>query len=461
MIKKSRKEIIINSLRLRYFHLYWCCPKIPIMKVLNGSPISSFGGLNFVLKEFDQLKVGDLLSEHLPALPNQTRYEWRDLFYSFWSVIFCGGSCAEDLSENFKFSLSNIPALNVPSPDRVLNRMKQLATSSHIYDTPRGKSSHEFCHNDRLNYLNIKLLKRISGFRTSNITLDYDNTLLFTNKADANITYKKQFGYAPGVGIAGNKIVYVENRNGNSDAQTLQQDTLKRMFALLNKEGITIEKFRVDGASYQFSTLQQISESVNKFYMRTRMSSALHRAIEQIDNWKEVKIGNEVVYRGDTIFVPFTDTAKRHKQEHLLKPYRLVISKVKRADGQINVFTNEACNYHGILTNDYQLSVDQVVNFYNQRGATEKEFDILKNDFGWNRMPFSKLNQNNVFLIFTAICRNLYSHIISVFSQKFKRLKPTDRLKKFIFRFICIPAKWIRNARTWKLKVYGQVAFKT
>ena len=47
------------------------------------------------------------------------------------------------------------------------------------------------------------------------------------------MTYKKQFGYAPGVGIIGKHVVYVENRNGNSDAQTLQQDTLALMFDLL------------------------------------------------------------------------------------------------------------------------------------------------------------------------------------------------------------------------------------
>lgn len=42
------------------------------------------------------------------------------------------------------------------------------------------------------------------------------------------------------------------------------------------------------------------------------------------------------------------------------------------------------------MTNDFDLTNDDVVFFYNARGASEREFDILKNDFGWNKKPFSK-----------------------------------------------------------------------
>ena len=99
--------------------------------------------------------------------------------------------------------------------------------------------------------------------------------------------------------------------------------------------------------------------------------------------------------------------------------------------------------------------------FYNQRGAIEKEFDVLKNDFGWNNLPFSKLEENTVFLLFTAMCRNLYQYIIDHFSKKIEGLKSNYRIKKFIFRFISIPAKWIKTARQKKLKVYGDIHFKT
>ena len=339
--------------------------------------------------------------------------------------------------------------------------MKELSEPSQIFDTPKGTKNHEFCINTPLNQLNINLLKKLSLIDNKNIILDYDNTIIFSNKADATMTYKKHFGYAPGVGIIGNNIVYIENRNGNSDAQTLQQDTLKRMFDLLKENNVKIESFRADGASYQLSTLTEISKNVNKLYIRARMSSSLNEAVNKVEKWDEIIIDGELAYRGSVEFVPFEKIAKVKKQTELLKIYRLVITKIKRDDGQYNLFTGEPYNYHAILTNDFEMTNDQIVFFYNQRGAIEKEFDILKNDFAWNNMPFSKLEYNNVFLILTAMCRNIYNHIIVLFSKKYKNLSPIFRIKKFIFRFICIPAKWIKTGRINILKIYGNIYCQT
>jgi len=428
------------------------------MKVQKTSHINPFGGINFVIEEFDRLKIGSILNENLPALPTQTKYNWRDLLYSFWSIFFCGGDCIEDLSTNLNQSLSKIPNLNLPSPDSILKRMKELSLPSEIYDTPKGTKKHEFSINESLNRLNLKIVKSNLKKEKSPLVLDYDNTLIFTKKSDAKMTYKKHFGYTPGVGIIGKNVVYVENRNGNSDAQTLQQDTLERMFKLLKSEGVSVDVFRADGASYQLSTLLVVQKYVNKFFIKARMSHPLYKAIQQISEWKEVTLSGQKVLRGSTTFVPFEKTMIKTHQQHLLtNSCRLVVTKVLRDDGQIDIFSNEAYNYHAIITNDYEMSEDQVVCYYNQRGAIEKEFDVLKNDFGWNNMPFSKLEQNTVFLLLTSLCRNLYNHIITAFSAKYKNLSPLFRLKKFIFRFICIPATWIKKYKTWKLILYGDI----
>jgi hypothetical protein len=420
------------------------------MKVINSSDISPFGGLNFVLKEFETLKLGNLLNENFPALPAQSRYQWKDILYSFWSVYFCGGDCIEDLSGNFNRHLKQNPFLKIPSPDRVLERFKGLSLPKENFSVPRGTSSHEFSFNDPLNRLNLQVLKQIKFNVNEKLTLDYDNTLILTDKADSRWSYKNKSGYCPGVGIIGKNVVFIENRNGNSDAKTLQTETLSRMFALLDEQNIKIHAFRADGASYQMNVIETISKNVEKLYMRACMSDALAKEITSISNWEQVDLGTEMGYRGDIEFTPFIRTAKRNKTLDKLKSYRLVVTKMERGDKQIDLFTN-----------DYEMTKEEVAHFYNQRGAIEKEFDVFKNDFGWNNLPFFKLEQNTVFLFFTAICRNLYDYIINLFSISFKCLSQSFRIKKFIFRFITIPAKWIRNARQFKLKVYGNLHFKT
>ena len=432
------------------------------MKVVNSSKITPFGGLNFVLSEFEKNGVGRLINQQLPDLASQSSYSWKDIFYSFWSVLLCGGDCAEDLAVNFNSSFEHNPFMKLPSPDRVLERMKQLAVEKVVCTSKRGTSSHEFCISDSLNHLNLKLLKRINTLDVKRPqTLDYDNTYIFTDKADARNTYLKQYGYAPAVGFIGKQVVYMENRNGNTDAQTLQEDTLERMFAMLKQHGIIIDKFRADSASYKLSTLSVIARNARTFYVRARMNETLAEVIHRIDNWSKITIDGHVAYRASIDFIPFEKIANRSKQQDSLVPCRLVSTKAKRKNGQINLFTGDDFFYSAIITNDYKLSDDQVVFFYNQRGAIEREFDVLKNDFAWDKMPFSKIEQNTVFLIITAICRNLYEYIINSFSRIYKHLSPNFRLKKFIFRFICIPAKWVRSARSQKLRIYGQLSIRT
>lgn len=431
------------------------------MKVLKSKNISAFGGLNFVIEELDNKNIGEILNDQLPQLGPQSVYNWKDLLYSYWSVFFCGGDCAEDLAENFKSNLSQTPKFKVPSPDRVLNRLKELIQPSELFSTKRGAQMHQFAINDGLTELNLKILKRISKISHSKVDLDYDNTICYTKKKDAQYTYKKTLGYAPGVALVGSNVVYVENRNGRSNASTLQSETLERMFVHLEKQNIKTNRFRADSASYEFLTIKIIEKHTDKFYVRARMSTTLDKIITSVKEWKSVGKEEQGIFRGETIYTPFERAARDVKMQDQLNSYRFIVTKEKREDGQINSFTGEACIYSIIITNDYESEVDQVVFYYNKRGTIEREFDVLKNDFGWQKLPFSSLEENQVYLQIMAICRNLYGYMINLFSKKVKGLNSRYRIKKFIFRFIAIPAKWVYHSRQWHLRVYGVVDWKT
>ena len=91
--------------------------------------------------------------------------------------------------------------------------------------------------------------------------------------------------------------------------------------------------------------------------------------------------------------------------------------------------------------------------YYNLRGARERDFDALNNDFGWGHLPCSFLNENTVFLLLMAMCKNFYTAILYEIGKVFSNIKPKHRLKKFIYRFISVPAKWVRTARTHVLRL--------
>jgi len=425
------------------------------MKIKYSSQINAFGGINLVLKEFNNLNVGGLVDANLPNLKPNCKYSWKDIFYSFSSIFYCGGQCIEDVKTVLSKQFTTNPIFKLCSPDTILRRFKTLACQDQGCNTPRGSVEHQFNSNEFLNDVNIKLLKKLGAFSTDQITIDYDNTILFTEKQDSKMTYKRGYGYQPGVCLLNeNKVLFIENRNGNSAANCFQVDTLSRMFALLRKNGIKkVDKFRADAASYQYEVINLLEQEHCLFYIGAK-KSYVEKYYSQIDNWKEAKnqMGEDILI-GHISYSPF---AKQYRKDQSPKKYRLLVKKKLRPDGQINAFTNEAYDYHSVITNDFDTDTKQALSFYYHRGAAERQFDVLKNDFGWNNLPFSKLSENTVFLHFSAICNNLYKMIIIILSTKYSNVKPSYRMKRFIFNFIAVPAKWLRSSRQWHLRIYGK-----
>ncbi len=91
-----------------------------------------------------------------------------------------------------------------------------------------------------------------------------------------------------------------------------------------------------------------------------------------------------------------------------------------------------------------------------RKGArSERIFDDMNNGFGWNRLPKSFMGENTVFLLLTALIRNFYKFIMARLDVKRFGLKATSRIKAFVFKFISVPAKWVRTSRQYVLNIYS------
>ena len=108
-----------------------------------------------------------------------------------------------------------------------------------------------------------------------------------------------------------------------------------------------------------------------------------------------------------------------------------------------------------------ELTEKDIITFYNERGASEKNFDIQNNDFGWSHLPFSFMAENMVFMMVTAMLKNLYLYLVRHISDKVKPLKKTSRLKAFILHFVSVPAKWVRTGRQNVLNLYTNKTYYT
>ncbi len=373
-----------------------------------------------------------------------TGYQYSEIIRNLSNVFISGGDCIEDVSTHLKDHLTTIPNNQVPSPDTILRGIKELSadntplisTSGNIYD---------FNINTKLNSLNIKSLILTNQLESGkSYDFDYDNQVLPNKKYDAKKTYKKNKGYVPGVGTIDDKIVYLENRDGNANVKFEQASTLKRAYELLLTEQIKVNRSRMDAGSYSKEIIDVVDKYSKLFYIRANKSANIFEQIRKINNWQTVEIN----YKNyEVASIPFI-------QFYQKRNYRLVVMREKRDNNQVDVFTQDTFKYRSILTNDWESTEKEVIEYYNQRGTSEKIFDVMNNDFGWKHLPFSFLNQNGTFMIIMAMIKNFYNYVLKKVSKIFTDIKPTTRLKRFVFRFIAVAGKWRYQGRQWILKLF-------
>ena len=293
------------------------------MKILNSNPISAFGGINFVFDFLENNNLGDFIKQSFPMLKTQSQYSWTDIFYSILAIYLCGGDCIEDLQTHLKEHFQGNPFVNMPSPDTVLRRLAQLSQPSKECMAKRGSVTHSYNTNCTLENLNILMLKKLAAFSTGELILDYDNTIIFNEKSDSKMTYKRNPGYQPAVcTLNEEQVVYIENRNGNSDAKAFQSDTIKRLFSLWKAHSLRKpDHFRADAASYQCDVIRLLENEVNYFYIGCR-NSYVEKYFSQVSHWEPLYDEKEEFMEvGEIKITPFQNQTKKPKQ------YRLIVKR--------------------------------------------------------------------------------------------------------------------------------------
>ena len=406
--------------------------------------VNPFSGNSLVNHHFNRSGLSQLIDNELGARVKYFGFQYSEIFRNLTNVFLSGGDAIEDINSHFREHLKSIPGNNVPSADTILRAFKEITTENSIYTSDSG-ILYNFNINTKLNRLNIKSLKLTNQLVSGkSYDFDYDNQINAYNKWDAKNTYKKTKGYFPGIATIGNKIVGIENRDGNANVKFKQEDTLERFYTLLESEDITVNRSRMDAGSYSKKIIDVVDKHSKLFYIRANKSAELFEQINNISDWETVEINFKKYEVASITFTQFFED----------RNYRLVIMREKNTDNQLDVFTGDTYVYRSILTNDHESTEKEIIEYYNARGANEKIFDEMNNDFGWKHLPFSFLNENNSFMIITAMIKNFYNYFIAIVAEIFDDINPTTRIKRFVFRFITVAGRWVYQGREWILKLF-------
>lgn len=408
--------------------------------------ITAFGGIFFVLDKFDSI-LSSVIDSHLGLRSKLIGYQYSEIIRAIFSVFYCGGNCIEDLNMYLKEVLTERPHTRVPSADTVLRGIEELATDNKSYKAEKTGNIYEFNTAERLNQLLIKLLLTTGQLTEGGeYDVDFDHQFIEAEKYDSKRTYKGFDGYSPGVFTIGGLIAYLENRDGNCNVRFKQAETLHRFFMMMDSFGIHVRSFRADCGSYGEDIVKEVMKHADKFYIRAEHYPGLYERVKRQTGWTTVEIGFQ---QYEVQSFPFDNfEGVRH--------CRLVVQRQRKQKGeQLDIFDGEY-TYRSILTNDWDMTDEGIILHYNKRGAAERVFDCQNNDFGWAHLPKSFMNQNTVFLLITAMAANFYRYIVALpLMEKLFAVKVTDRVKSFLFRFIAVPAKWIKTARQYKLNIYS------
>ena len=408
---------------------------------IKSEKITPFGGI-FHVRELFSRYVDPVIDKVLGLRCTSYGYQYSEIAGSLSSVYFCGGDCVEDVTSHLMPHLSLHPTLRTCSSDTILRGILELATVNTTYTSDTGKS-YDFNTATKLNSLLVKVLKNTGQLMAGeSYDLDFDHQFIEMEKYDAKMTYKKFTGYSPGVAVIGDLIVGIENRDGNANVRFHQQDTLERIYSNLESEDIHIKRSRMDCGSCSREIVETVEKHSELFYIRANRCGSLYDSLLALRGWQREEI-NGIEYELNSIIT--------EKWEG--KAYRLVIQRERRMDGEQDLWEGEY-TYRCILTNDYTSTNREIVEFYNLRGGKERIFDDMNNGFGWARLPKSFMAENTVFLLLTAIIHNFYKFLMGRLDTKAFGLKKTSRIKAFVFKFISVPAKWIRTARHYELNIY-------
>jgi len=201
------------------------------------------------------------------------------------------------------------------------------------------------------------------------LVYDFDHQFIPAEKYDAQYSYKNRKGYFPAVATISNIPVYVEGRNGNCNVKTEQLDTHKRILAALKNEGIQPKYARMDSGSYIKGVSDYFHNEGILFFIRANNSEVLLTRAADTENWSPCTINFQ-----DMEVASFSYLFGDHQQ-------RIIAYRMPNKTGQVSAFTRDAKNYLFIITNDWEIPEKEAIVFYNQRGDSERVFDIQNNDF--------------------------------------------------------------------------------
>jgi hypothetical protein len=401
---------------------------------------NSFGGGDVIIDVLKKHGVSEFLDSYLGQRHPRAQYTYAEAVIH-WFVTQCRNHNRIENMYKSQKEVKKHPRFNKGmSPDTFLYSLKELARPN-IYmkkNDPSIKQLEKEKKGERYEYHEVNIIERYNemlvdiaiklGLLKKGVKyiLDYDTTELETKIKGGRKYYKGngRKAYSPAVSMIENIPLFIENRNGDSNASFNLVNSIESVLDLLKRKGITVELIRIDAAAFSREFTEFVGSRGLKYVTRPK-SPTVKKQSKRIRNWIKTtikKTSNEI---GDTVFLFGKDES------------RMVVKKVLDENGKPK--------YWGLITNDFEMSNVEIINTYALRGDCENLFSSL-NEFGWKVLPMRKFEHNTVYLYITAFNYILFRFIKKLFSSVMpKRVWESMELKTFFHSYISVVTRWVKG----------------
>lgn len=400
----------------------------------NGGNLSSDGGsilLSQFLKKINLKKLLDSIPfvdlRHLPVYSNTN--------ILFQQIIKCLLGYNDQSDQKI---LINDPLLSLKS------LICSQATVSRFYDRVSLNTTNEF----------KKIITQLAyDFVNTNIDdpiLDADSTMVTTcgnQEASAYIHHYQKNGYHPLVINEYHSKLLLSSllRTGSAYSSNGIIEELEQLFTQLNNTGNI--RFRGDSAFYRRDLFKYLENNQVTYYIRVKnfkkniRESVMDMVINQAD-WNDFDY-TEPYYGEYTIQIN-----KTKKRRIVYKAFRL------EKGGMLQLVPMVYC----IITNDFEKSPKEAMDFYEARGNSENFTKELKDDFNGGNPSHKEFVKNEMDFLISSLAYNLYH----VFQQTILEEKDqTIRMNTYRLKYQKIAVKVIQHARQVTLSFSSAYKNKT
>ena len=400
----------------------------------NGGNLSSDGGsilLSQFLEKINLKKLLDSISfvdlRHLPVYSNTN--------ILFQQIIKCLLGYNDQSDQKI---LINDPLLSLKS------LICSQATVSRFYDRVSLNTTNEF----------KKIITQLAyDFVNTNIDdpiLDADSTMVTTcgnQEASAYIHHYQENGYHPLIINEYHSKLLLSSllRTGSAYSSNGIIEELEQIFTQLNNTGNI--RFRGDSAFYRRDLFKYLENNQVTYYIRVKnfkkniRESVMDMVINQAD-WTDFDYTEP--YYGEYTF----QINKTKKRRIVYKAFRL------EKGGMLQLVPMVYC----IITNDFEKSPKEAMDFYEARGNSENFTKELKDDFNGGNPSHKEFVKNEMDFLISSLAYNLYH----VFQQTILEEKDqTIRMNTYRLKYQKIAVKVIQHARQVTLSFSSAYKNKT